>query len=126
MTDTRMTEPATPTSNMGRPAPNPLVAPALEFHGISNTFKDGTRALERTSFTVSPGEFVTVVGPSGCGKSTLLRLASGLERPTTGSVSVDKPSLGYVFQDATLLQWRTVRKNVGLFAELDKMPKPQL
>src|SRR5688500_7009655 len=126
MTDTRMTEPAPTMSDPSRPAPSPIVAPALEFHDISKTFKDGTRALERTSFTVSPGEFVTVVGPSGCGKSTLLRIASGLERTPTGSVSVDKRSLGYVFQDATLLQWRTVRKNVGLFAELDKMAKPQL
>lgn len=98
-------------------------AAALVFVDVSKTFKDGTRALDRTSFNVAPGEFVTVVGPSGCGKSTLLRIASGLERPTTGSVAVDRTSLGYVFQDATLLQWRTVRSNVGLFAELDKMPK---
>ena len=122
-----MSEPATPTSSDLSPAgPAAVVPPALEFHDVSKTFKDGTRALDRTSLTVAPGEFVTVVGPSGCGKSTLLRVASGLERPTTGSVTVDKRSLGYVFQDATLLQWRTVHKNVGLFAELDKMPKAQL
>ena len=114
------------TNDLSRAEPAAIVLPALEFHDVSKTFKDGTRALDRTSLTVAPGEFVTVVGPSGCGKSTLLRVASGLERPTTGSVTVDKQSLGYVFQDATLLQWRTVRKNVGLFAELDKMPKAQL
>jgi NitT/TauT family transport system ATP-binding protein len=126
MTDIRMTEPVTPAASApGRDATPDRGSSALEFRDVSKTFKDGTRALDRTSFTVAPGEFVTVVGPSGCGKSTLLRIASGLERPTTGSVTVDKTSLGYVFQDPTLLQWRTVRKNVGLFAELDDMPKAQ-
>jgi NitT/TauT family transport system ATP-binding protein len=58
------------------------------------------------------------VGPSGCGKSTLLRIASGLLDPTDGSVEVDRQRLGYVFQDATLLPWRTVQGNVELLAEL--------
>jgi NitT/TauT family transport system ATP-binding protein len=72
---------------------------------------------------VSQGEFVTVVGPSGCGKSTLLRIASGLTPHTSGQVQVDRSSLGYVFQDATLLQWRTVARNVELLAELKGMAK---
>ncbi|CAN5725623.1 MAG: ABC transporter ATP-binding protein [Ilumatobacteraceae bacterium] len=97
----------------------------LSFDEVSKTFPDGTHALQATSFAVGPGEFVTVVGPSGCGKSTLLRIASGLDRPTTGTVSVDRADLGYVFQDATLLQWRTVRRNVGLFAELEDLPKSE-
>lgn len=105
------------------PTTSPSSDAVLTFTDISKTFADGTHALDRTSFSVSPGEFVTVVGPSGCGKSTLLRLASGLDRPSTGSVTVDRSSLGYVFQDATLLQWRTVRRNVELFAELDRVPK---
>jgi len=127
MADTRMTDPQLggPTSAPslgGSPAAG--VGPAaLVFNDVSKTFPDGTQALDRTSFGVAPGEFVTVVGPSGCGKSTLLRVASGLERPSTGSVTVDRTSLGYVFQDATLLQWRTVRSNVGLFAELDRVTK---
>lgn len=100
-------------------------APALSFHGVSMVYPDGTHALQETSFTVSPGEFVTVVGPSGCGKSTLLKVASGLHRPTTGWVEVDPRSLGYVFQDATLLQWRNVQRNVELLAELEGMPKPE-
>ncbi len=82
------------------------------------TYPDGTEALTDISFSVDRGEFVTVVGPSGCGKSTLLRLASGLLEPTAGSVAVDRDHLGYVFQDATLLPWRTVQKNVELLAEL--------
>jgi NitT/TauT family transport system ATP-binding protein len=98
----------------------------LTFDEVSKTFADGTQALGRTSFGVAAGEFVSVVGPSGCGKSTLLRVATGLERPSSGSVTVDRNSVGYVFQDATLLQWRTVRSNVGLFAELDRMPQAAL
>jgi NitT/TauT family transport system ATP-binding protein len=95
----------------------------LSFRGIGMTFPDGTHALDDVTFEVAPGEFVTVVGPSGCGKSTLLRIASGLTTPTRGSVAVDRASLGYVFQDATLLQWRTVQGNVELFAELHGLPK---
>ena len=86
-------------------------------------YPDGTHALSETTFDVSPGEFVTVVGPSGCGKSTLLKIASGLNPPTTGKVDVDLTTLGYVFQDATLLQWRTVQRNVELLAELQGMSK---
>jgi len=80
-------------------------------------------AVNDLSFTVSDGELACIVGPSGCGKSTLLRIASGLDNPSSGQVVVDHRSLGYVFQDATLLQWRTVRANVALFAELGKVPK---
>ena len=81
-------------------------------------FPDGTEALRDITFSIDRGQFITVVGPSGCGKSTLLRIASGLLEPTAGSVEVDRDRLGYVFQDATLLPWRTVRQNVELFAEL--------
>jgi NitT/TauT family transport system ATP-binding protein len=95
---------------------------SLRFTDVSMTYPDGTHALDPTTFSVSPGEFVTVVGPSGCGKSTLLRIASGLTKHTGGTVEVDRSSLGYVFQDATLLQWRTVQRNVELLAELEGVP----
>ncbi len=95
----------------------------LSFDRVSMTFPDGTRALEDVSFSICPGEFVTVVGPSGCGKSTLLRIASNLEKNTGGVCSVDRDSIGFVFQDATLMPWRTVRRNVELIAELHKMDK---
>ena len=91
---------------------------SLSFEHIGMTFPDGTEAVRDVSFTIRKGEFVTVVGPSGCGKSTLLRIASGLLEPTAGEVVVDRDRLGYVFQDATLLPWRTVKGNVELFAEL--------
>ena len=91
---------------------------ALQFDNVGMTFPDGTQALENVSLSVTPGEFVTVVGPSGCGKSTLLRIASGLETQTQGACAVDRDSIGYVFQDATLLPWRTVQRNIELLAEL--------
>ena len=96
-------------------------APALRFSGVTKTFSGGTTALAEASLDVAPGEFVSVVGPSGCGKSTLLRIASGLDDITEGSVEVGTRRLGYVFQDATLLPWRTVYQNAALFAELEKM-----
>ena len=95
---------------------------ALAFDHIDMTFPDGTAALSDVSFSVSRGEFITVVGPSGCGKSTLLKLASGLLNATAGRVMVDRERIGYVFQDATLLPWRTVIQNVELLAELHHLP----
>jgi len=95
----------------------------LSFEGVSMTYADGTEAVRDVSFTVSPGEFVTIVGPSGCGKSTLLKNASGLVPHSRGRIGVDPTSLGYVFQDATLLPWRTVQGNVELLAELHEIGK---
>jgi NitT/TauT family transport system ATP-binding protein len=99
------------------------VLPALEFRGVSKTFPDGTHALEDVSISVAEGEMVAIVGPSGCGKSTLLRLASRLTAPSTGDITCAAGNLGYVFQDATLLPWRTVQDNVELLAELAGVPK---
>ncbi|MCH2415767.1 MAG: ABC transporter ATP-binding protein [Acidimicrobiales bacterium] len=102
---------------------------SLSFDDIGMIFPDGTEALQNISFDLSKGEFVTIVGPSGCGKSTLLKIASGLLEPTNGSVEVDRERLGYVFQDATLLPWRTVGKNIELLAELhgiDSQERKQL
>ena len=86
-------------------------------------FPDGTHALDDVSFDVNEGEFVTIVGPSGCGKSTILKIASGLLKHTDGSYDLADDNLGYVFQDSTLLPWRTVLKNVELFDELRKGDK---
>jgi len=100
-------------------------APALRFSGVTKQFSGGTTALADASLEVSAGEFVAVVGPSGCGKSTLLRIASGLDEVSAGTVHVGAKQLGYVFQDATLLPWRSVAQNVGLLAELEKMDKAE-
>jgi NitT/TauT family transport system ATP-binding protein len=97
----------------------------LSFDRIGMVFPDGTEAIREVSFSVDKGEFVTVVGPSGCGKSTLLKIASGLLDPTRGSVLVDRERLGYVFQDPTLLPWRTVQQNVELLPELHGMGKAE-
>lgn len=98
---------------------------SLSFDSVGLTYKDGTEALRDISVDIEAGEFVSVVGPSGCGKSTLLRVASGLAEASGGSVTVDRDRLGYVFQDATLLPWRTVASNVGLLAELHHISKPE-
>jgi NitT/TauT family transport system ATP-binding protein len=100
-------------------------SPVLTFDHIQMTFPDGTEAVRDVSLNISRGEFVTIVGPSGCGKSTLLKIASGLLEATGGTLSVDRDRLGYVFQDATLLPWRTVLGNVELLAELHDIPKDE-
>jgi NitT/TauT family transport system ATP-binding protein len=73
-------------------------------------------AIADISFEVDGNVFVSIVGPSGCGKSTLLNILSGVETPTAGKVSVTEDGrparLGYVFQDARLLPWRTVMDNM--------------
>ncbi|MFM8530187.1 MAG: ABC transporter ATP-binding protein [Ilumatobacteraceae bacterium] len=89
------------------------------------TFPDGTKALSNVSFDVARGEFVTIVGPSGCGKSTLLKIATGLLKQTGGEVVLESDRVGYVFQDATLMPWRTVRRNVELLAELHGIPRAE-
>ncbi|WP_110589857.1 ABC transporter ATP-binding protein [Microbacterium suaedae] len=97
-------------------------APLVEFRDVGMTYDDGTVALEHVDIEVRRGEFVTVVGPSGCGKSTLLRIAAGLEANTAGSCETRTDRVGFVFQDATLLPWRNVEKNVELLAELGGLP----
>jgi NitT/TauT family transport system ATP-binding protein len=98
---------------------------ALSFEHVSKVFPDGTRALDDVTLQVKSGEMVAIVGPSGCGKSTLLRLASRLSAPSSGEIVVGDGNLGYVFQDATLLPWRTVQHNVELLAELAGMDRAE-
>jgi NitT/TauT family transport system ATP-binding protein len=97
----------------------------LSFDHVGMTFPDGTHAVADATFSVDRGEFVTIVGPSGCGKSTLLRIASGLLQHTQGAVTIDRQRIGYVFQDPTLMPWRTVRGNVELLAELHGLPREE-
>ncbi len=98
-------------------------SPVVELRDVSVWFADGTVALEKINLSVAPGEFVAIVGPSGCGKSTLLRLVSGLASPSAGELTRRTDDVGYVFQDPTLLPWRSVRRNVELFCELRRLPR---
>jgi NitT/TauT family transport system ATP-binding protein len=81
---------------------------------------NGRVVLPCVDLAVDPGEFVALIGPSGCGKSTLLRLIAGLDHPDFGSIAMgaDPWPVGYVFQDACLMPWRTVLANVELPLEL--------
>ena len=98
---------------------------AVWARGLSLRYPGGTLALDGVDFSLAPGEFVAVLGPSGCGKSTLLRIAAGLESPTDGTVEVPAGApAAFVFQDPTLLPWRTVTANVALPLELQGRADP--
>ncbi len=107
----------------------------LRIHGVTRTFPargrtPPTLALQPTSLTVAPGEFVAILGPSGCGKSTLLRIVAGLDQPTAGSVALDGipvtrpgPDRGMVFQSYTLFPWLTVERNIRYGLEERGLPE---
>jgi NitT/TauT family transport system ATP-binding protein len=103
---------------MTAPMTASTTSPTLVLDGVGMRFPTGTVALTDVGLSLRPGDFVSVVGPSGCGKSTLLRLASGLETATSGSITVTATATSYVFQDPTLLEWRTAARNVELVQEL--------
>jgi NitT/TauT family transport system ATP-binding protein len=107
--------------------------PILQAHSLRMTFYDANKAdmlaLDNLSLAVEEGEFLAIVGPSGCGKSTLLRLLAGLLRPISGTVEfrgepLTEPSrdIGYVFQRANLMPWRTVAANIALPLEVAHVP----
>lgn len=91
--------------------------------------KRDVTALSEVSLDVAPGEFVAIVGPSGCGKSTLLKLVAGLLTVSSGEVRLGgervtgpRHDIGYVFQRAALLEWRSALRNILLQAEIRRMP----
>lgn len=108
-----------------------MSVPEIALNSVSKRYSTGALALEGISFSVERGEFVTLLGPSGCGKSTLLRLVSGLSVATDGSISVNgmtpenaRQMISFIFQDPTLMPWRTVEQNVGLSLELEHAARP--
>lgn len=112
----------------------PQAAWLLRAEGIQQSFSANgyrpTQALADISLQVSAGEFVCIVGPSGCGKSTLLRILGGLLQPSAGHVYFKDQALtgpqraiGYLFQHANLMQWRTVLRNVTLPLEIQATSK---
>ena len=99
--------------------------------GVTYTRRGGgeTVALEKTSLTIAPGEFICIVGPSGCGKTTLLHCLDGLHRPTSGEIRIDGRAISgpgrdraMVFQSASLMPWRTVVRNVTYGLEMQGVP----
>jgi NitT/TauT family transport system ATP-binding protein len=95
--------------------------PHLEVKDVTVCFghaKQSVVALQSANLKIGRGEFVALVGPSGCGKSTILKLAGGLLRPTSGSVSVghagEDVRIGMAFQNATLLPWLSIVQNIML------------
>lgn len=109
---------------------NSVRTPAVMLDRVTKKYGGDASVIEDLSFTMMPGEFVSILGPSGCGKSTLLRLVAGLSPLTSGVISVDgmtplnaREILSFIFQDPTLLPWRTVRANVVLGLELAGMAR---
>lgn len=107
----------------------------LELDNISysyHTLNGEIPVLKNISFSVKEGDFLAIVGPSGCGKSTLLSIIAGLLQPESGTLklngSMDNKNfahIGYMLQKDTLLEWRSIYKNVMLGLEIRKECNPQ-
>ncbi len=98
--------------------------PVISFRAVTKHF-GSTHAVDSTTLSIRKGEFVSLVGPSGCGKSTVLRLGSGLTQPSSGTIERSSDSIGYIFQEPTLMPWRTVVQNVRFLGELDGMSRQE-
>ncbi len=117
-----------------QPAPDAVAAqePLVSVAGVQKTYftrQAPVHAVASASVDVARGEFVSLLGPSGCGKSTLLMMIAGLEQPTGGSIllggtEVRKPrrDIGIIFQDATLLPWKSAIDNVLFPVRILKLP----
>ncbi|MDB5655717.1 MAG: nitrate/sulfonate/bicarbonate transporter ATP-binding protein [Tardiphaga sp.] len=97
---------------------------AIEPRGVTKVYDNGTEALGPLDLSIRHGEFVSLLGSSGCGKSTALRIIAGLTRPSAGTVDVATRrghSIGFVFQEPTLMPWCSVRDNVRLPLKLARV-----
>jgi NitT/TauT family transport system ATP-binding protein len=118
-----------------RPQPSPTESPGnssfISIKNLSKEYRNDTPVIRDLSLTVKSGEFVTLLGASGCGKSTLLKMIAGLSSISDGSIEIDGlipknagKIMSFVFQDSTLLPWRTVARNVELALEFEGLSKP--
>ena len=99
--------------------------PLIIANGLNKSYGKGPAILKDISLSIATNDFISLIGPSGCGKSTLLKLVAGLSQITSGTLTIDgKPPakardlMSFIFQDATLLPWRTVLQNIKLLLEL--------
>jgi NitT/TauT family transport system ATP-binding protein len=96
----------------------PQTTPLVSLQNAGKIYRNGTVALAGLDLDVRTGEFLTLLGPSGCGKSTILRLIAGLDAVSSGTLTrsfgLDRASIGFVFQDPTLMPWASVFDNVFL------------
>ena len=119
-----MAEPAISETDIG------VEGLAVRLRGAAKVYDNGVAALGPFDLDVAKGEFVSLLGPSGCGKSTALRLIAGLSAPSSGEVSISRRagnasgrhSIGFVFQEPTLMPWASVRDNVHLPLKLSHAP----
>jgi NitT/TauT family transport system ATP-binding protein len=106
---------------------------AVSLRDVTKVYDNGVVALGPLDLNVRTGEFVSLLGPSGCGKSTALRIIAGLNEPTTGRVNVagrdarvhSRHTIGFVFQEPTLMPWATVRDNIRLPLDLAHVPRAE-
>ena len=108
------------------------MAAAIEIRSATKTYASGAEAIHAfgpSSLKIEPGDFISLLGPSGCGKSTLMLMIAGLLDCTSGEIELDghvvtapETSIGIMFQDNTLVPWRTVRGNIELQIELRGLP----
>jgi NitT/TauT family transport system ATP-binding protein len=109
----------------------------IDINNLCLTFETQTEpvhALSGINMKVNSGDFVSLIGPSGCGKTTLLRVIADLEKPTSGTISVEGKSpnqarldrsYGYVFQTPALLPWRNIESNIHLPLEMSGYSKSE-
>jgi NitT/TauT family transport system ATP-binding protein len=118
---------------MAGPALSEADTIAVSLGAVTKVYDNGVTALGPLDLDVKRGEFISLLGPSGCGKSTALRLIAGLTTPSSGVVGVSHHtsetraghSIGFVFQEPTLMPWARVRDNVRLPLKLAGMPATQ-
>ncbi|MGD0905954.1 MAG: ABC transporter ATP-binding protein [Candidatus Acidiferrales bacterium] len=114
------------------PAPKESICLSGVFRSYKNSRGSFTPALQNIDLEIQQGEFICIVGPSGCGKSTLLHLIAGLDRPTTGEITVDgNPVKGpgtdriLLFQELGLFPWLTVRQNVEFGLKMEGVSREE-